>query len=79
MFAGLATFLIVAIGEILVSQLMPSIASSSSMVSLTIIFSASILAVLFITTVGFGFVPHSREDIGSFFDDYCQLTVKRLR
>ena len=78
--AGLATFFIVAIGEILVSQLVPSIAASSSTVSLTvIIFSASILSVLFITAVGFGFVPHSREDIASFFDDYCQLTVQRLR
>ena len=77
-FACIATFIIMyALG--IVDLIFQNIGFTFQSDSLIIIIASIIFAGSFITAVGFGFVPHSREDIASFFDDYCQLTVKRLR
>jgi len=77
-FACIATSIIIAAAVGMAGLAFPSIGSTFPSSSLIII-ASTIFAGSFITAVGFGFVPHSRKDIASFFDDYCQLTVKRLR
>jgi hypothetical protein len=78
-FACIATFIIISVGEGLITRLLPGITSISTTGSLNILIVTVVFVVSFIAAVGFGFVPHSREDIASFFDDYFRLEVKRLR
>ena len=77
-FACIATFASLGI-ESWISSALLQIDQASFLESNSLLFASTIFAISFIATVGFGFVPHSREDVASFFDDYFQLEVKRLR
>jgi len=78
-FACIATHIITAAAVELLDLVFHRIGLTPPSDNLTILIASTIFAGSFITAVGFGFVPHSREDIASFFDDYCRLTAKRLR
>lgn len=78
-FACIATFIIVSVVYQLINLLTSGIGSPAASSSLNILIASTVFVVSFVAAVGFGFVPHSREDVASFFDECCQLEVKRLR
>jgi hypothetical protein len=82
-FACIATCALWGVPCVILEIIAPSAKAEEFLGSYSITIAAAYLAVCFvlsfIAAVGIVFVPHSREDVASFLDDYFQLEVKRLR
>ncbi|MBP6745349.1 hypothetical protein KA344_08940 [bacterium] len=82
-FACIATCALWGVPCVILEIIAPGAKAEEFLGSYSITIAAAYLAVCFalsfVAAVGFGFVPHSREDVASFFDECCQLEVKRLR
>ncbi len=82
-FACIATCALWGVPCVILEIIAPGAKAEEFLGSYSITIAAAYLAVCFvlsfIAAVGIGFVPHSRENVASFLDDYFQLEVKRLR
>ncbi len=78
-FGCLAAFIATLLPFNLIQDFIPWLYLSSLPGAVEITLAATIYALSYIAAVGFAFVPHSRTDLASYFDDNCQLEVKRLR
>lgn len=82
-FACIVTCALWGVPCVILEIIAPGAKAEEFLGSYSITIAAAYLAVCFvlsfIAAVGIVFVPHSRENLASFFDDYFQLEVKRLR